>query len=97
MATRDGVDQPLIWLLVDLTHLRAGDFIASAKDTHEAKGDWLVSVNTKADGTQALVKVAEVNGWLSGGGRDAAILQKFNEATHDQARKLVTAPEWWEK
>ncbi len=95
MATRDRQRIDIVWLHLDALHPKVAQTVDAARSQHEGQGDFKLSVNTKADGTEALVKVAGVLGdWIVGKPWAAPILRVFTEADHDQAISLVTAPAW---
>jgi hypothetical protein len=98
MAQRNKLPIELIWVLVDLGLPQVNALLNVAANRHKGKVPGAeLSVNTSADGTQALVKIAEgetgFRNALSGAAKNA-IIAIFNEATHHEALALVRAPGW---
>ena len=84
------------WYHVDTTHGSYNAMKASAAIEH-SKGapDAVLSINTKKDGLEALVKVRTVDGTFSPGWETAPfVFRKFTVADHDEALSLVVNSSW---
>ncbi len=95
MATRSGQNIDLIWVHVNALHSKIAQLMDAARLQHEGQGDFTLSVNMKADGSEALVKVAGVlTDWIAGKPWAGPVLRVFTETDHDQAVALATDPAW---
>lgn len=91
MALRSGVTITPLWILVDMTQVDAPTIVSAARAVHEGQGDWVLSVNEKADGTRALIKLIQDGSWTT---VSPTILRTYTEADHDEALTLVNDATW---
>ncbi len=95
MTKRDNQPIDIIWIHVSLAHARYADALSAATILHESQSRLKVSVNVKADGTEALIKVVGAKAtWLTDKPFKAAVLRVFTEADHDEAVAMVRDPIW---
>ncbi len=95
MVKRNNIALDIIWLHVSLAHAQFAEALAAVTVLHENQGKFKISVNVKADDTEALIKLvgAKAN-WLTGKPFEAAVFRVFTEADHDEAVALVRDPIW---
>ncbi len=96
MSTRDGKSLSIAYVHVSLGHAKFSNALAALKTMHEAKGDFVLSVNENDAGTEAIIKVAGASAktLLSGKAWAGAVLEVFPQKRHDEVRKIVTDPTW---
>ena len=95
MMKRNGSPIEIIWLHMDARH---GSYVAATTamgSHHRSQGSFVLSINLKDDGTEALVKVAgAVPAWVNGKAWAGAVLRIFTEVDHDEAVTLVNSAAW---
>jgi hypothetical protein len=97
MATRDSIPLGLSWVHVDMTHSRADIFLANAETKcAERVPGATMSVNTKIDGTEALVKVTVDTDYFATlpANIQEAIIQVFSADDHYLALAMVRTEAW---
>ena len=95
MMKRNGLPIEIIWLHMDAMHGSYAPAVNASRAQHEDRGSFMLSVNLKDDGTEALVKVVGVTTpWVTGKAWSGAILRVFTEADHDEAVTMVNAAAW---
>ena len=94
MATRSGRPITVRWLLVDQAHARKEDLRGALRTLHSSELPRAeLSVNLKADGTLALIKVVGDLSTVSDTLKEA-VVRTFTEADHHEALALVKAEDW---
>ncbi len=93
MAKRGHGNFDLIWVHLDARHPAYGAILDTCRRMHEQYGPKL-SVNLKADGSEALVKVAVISTWPALNAWGAALIRVYTEADHAAAIALVKATGW---
>lgn len=91
MATRGGKHIDLIWILLDVANPGFAQAIDKARQIHETRGSFKLSVNMKRDGSLALVKIVATETAL---GAMPGKLRIFTESDHDEAVVMVHAFDW---
>jgi len=105
MATRDGDPLNIVYVHVDLsgltdTQLRGvRDEVRDEIRKHPRLASVETGVNRKADGSEAVVKIAfderlDAKAWVEARGWASRILRVFRESEAATVRKLVRAPGW---
>lgn len=93
MAKRGQGNFGLIWVHLDATHPAYGAILQTCRRMHEQYGLRL-SITLKADGTEALVKVATNSDWPALSAWGVALVRVYTEEDHHEALALVK--EWEE-
>lgn len=93
MAKRNIGHFGLIWVHLDATHPAYGAILDTCRRMHEQYGIKL-SVNLKADGAEALVKVATNSSWPALSAWGPALIRVYTEDDHAVAQALVRSASW---
>lgn len=93
MAKRDIGNFDLIWVHLDALHPAYGAILHTCRVVHEQYGPKL-SINLKADGTEALVKVAIKSNWPALKAWGAALIRVYTEEDHAEALAMVRSQDW---
>ena len=96
MAKRNGVPLDIIWMHVTTGDPQYPGLLATSEAKHRTVGNHLeLSVNAKADGTEALIKVGSaLPAWITGKPWVSLVIRTFTEADHVDALTLVRDPTW---